>query len=124
MPVSVRGEWMSDPCSVGNHRRCPEEFDDGGGRTKYCDCDCHRERRKEKAAGIKHIGISRGRRIPDGERTLVVPERMVVKVRKVDNGAGEQFLAEVEDDPRAWSAADSEEDAVLEALRRHLALSG
>ncbi len=48
MPLNNRGEWISHPCHTVKHNECAEEFDDGGGRTKYCDCDCHRNGKKIK----------------------------------------------------------------------------
>ena len=43
MSINERGEWISNQCSKKRHIQCPHEFDDGGGRRAYCDCDCHRE---------------------------------------------------------------------------------
>ncbi len=48
MPINRRGNWVSRDCAQGEHSRCPHDFDEGGGRTAYCDCDCHRAKRDEE----------------------------------------------------------------------------
>ena len=42
MPKNARGNWVSPECAGSLPHRCAHEFDDGGGRPAFCDCDCHK----------------------------------------------------------------------------------
>jgi len=35
-------------CSIGEHHKCPYEYDEGGGKIWRCSCKCHRK----LAAGV------------------------------------------------------------------------
>jgi hypothetical protein len=45
MPLDEMGEWISRECDCEKHDECFYEFDDGGGRTRYCNCKCHKKDR-------------------------------------------------------------------------------
>lgn len=43
MSLNDRGEWISRKCYLDKHDECFHEFDDGGGKPAFCDCDCHKK---------------------------------------------------------------------------------
>ncbi len=46
MPLNDKDEWISRKCNLNKHENCLHEFDDGGGRTVFCNCHCHKPKKE------------------------------------------------------------------------------